>query len=288
MNVAVSDMLLFAAVVREGSFTGAARQLGIAKQSVSERVARLEEALGVRLLERTTRTLRPTDAGARYFERCATIASLVEEANVEARQQQIEPSGLLRVSAPFLYGRRFLAPVVASYLHRYPQARVEIVLADRRVHLVEEGLDLCVRVGPLDDSSMSARKLGEGHTYYVASPSFIEQYGRPAAETLHTFRSIALRSNERWEVGDRSFKVEPALVVNDFEIACACAVAGLGVARLPAIVCREAVADGQLTVLLAGSAVPVHVLYPSRRNLPARARVFVTLMDELIAQMRPL
>jgi DNA-binding transcriptional LysR family regulator len=288
MDVALSDMLLFVSVVREGSFTAAARQLGVTKQSVSERVARLEAALGVRLLERTTRALRPTVAGSRYFERCSTIAGLVEEANVEAREQQVEPTGLLRVSAPYLYGRRFLAPVVAAYLGQHPSARVEVVLTDRRIHLVEEGFDLCVRVGPLDDSSMAARKLGEGHTYFVASPAFVAEHGRPTPETLHAFRSVATRADERWDVGGRSIPVEPVLVANDFEIACACAVAGVGVALVPSIVCRDAVEDGRLEVLFAGSAVPVHVLYPSRRQLPARVRVFVACMGALITPMRPL
>jgi DNA-binding transcriptional LysR family regulator len=132
MSIPPADMILFARIVTEASFTGAARQLGITKQSASERIARLEEALGVRLLERTTRRVRPTEAGSRYYERCAAIASLVDEANLEARAAQVEPTGLLRVSAPVLYGRRFLAPVVVEFLRSYPRARVEILLADRR------------------------------------------------------------------------------------------------------------------------------------------------------------
>ncbi|MBS2016359.1 MAG: LysR family transcriptional regulator, partial [Deltaproteobacteria bacterium] len=142
-----TDMILFAAIVREGSFTGGARLLGITKQSASERLAKLEAQLGVRLLERTTRRLRPTDAGASYYERCSAIAAQVEEANREVQQQQLEPAGLLRVSAPVLYGRRYLAPVVTSYAARFPKVRIEILLADRRVDLVEEGLDLAIRIG---------------------------------------------------------------------------------------------------------------------------------------------
>ena len=148
-------MLLFAAVVREGSFTRAARQLGITKQTASERVKHLAERLGVRLLERTTRHLRLTDPGAAYYARCAAIAAQIDEANSEAQQRQAEPVGLLRVSAPVLYGRRFLAPVVADYLGRYPRVRVELTLADRRMNLIEEGLDLAIRIGPLDDSSLA-------------------------------------------------------------------------------------------------------------------------------------
>lgn len=284
-------MLLFARVVARGSFTHAARDLGITKQSASERVARLEEGLGVRLLERTTRRLRPTEAGARYYEHCARIAALVDEANLEARAQEVEPTGLLRVSAPVLYGRRFLAPVVVAYLRRHPRARVEIVLADRRVNLVEEGLDLAIRVGDLDDSSMAFRKLGEGYTCFVASPDFLAAHGLPDAASLPATRTVGTRTVEHWEVEGRSLRIEPVLVVNDLEMACACAVAGVGVARLPTIVCRDAVREGRLRVLpLASSALvrPVYALFPSRRQLPARVRVFLDLLRELVEPMRPL
>ena len=284
-------MILFARVVSEASFTAAARQLGITKQSASERIARLEEALGVRLLERTTRRVRPTEAGARYYEYCSTITSLVEEANLEARAAQTEPTGLLRVSAPFLYGRRFLAPVVVEYLLLYPKMRVEIVLADRRVNLVEEGLDLTIRIGEVEESSMFVRKLGEGHTYYVASPAFLSEYGLPTVATLRGMRTIGLRAVEQWEVEGTSLRIEPLLVVNDLEVCCACAIAGVGVARLPSIVCREAVADGRLRVLFERSVVmrrPVYAVVPSRRNLPARVRVFLDLLSTLIEPMRPL
>lgn len=291
MTIPPADMMLFARVVAEASFTGAARQMGITKQSASERVGRLEEALGVRLLERTTRSVRPTEAGARYYERCAAIAALVDEANQEARAAQIEPTGLLRVSAPVLYGRRFLAPVVAEYLRRYPKARVEILLADRRVNLVDEGFDLAIRIGEIEDSSMSVRKLGEGHTYYVASPAFLAANGAPTVETLRGTRAVGVRPVEQWEVDGTSLRVEPVLVVNDLEVACACAVAGVGVARLPAIVCRDAVADGRLRVLFELSAAmrrPVVALFPSHRNLPTRVRVFLDLLATLVEPMRPL
>lgn len=284
-------MILFARVVSEGGFTRAASRLGITKQSASERIARLEASLGVRLLERTTRRVRPTDAGLRYYENCAAIASLVEEANEEARAAQREPTGLLRVSAPTLYGRRYLAPVVATYVRQHPKARVEVLLADRRVHLIEEGFDLAIRIGELDDSSMSARKLGLGHTYYVASPAFLAKHGHPTPTSLPSTPCVGLRAAEQWEVAGAPVRIAPHVVVNDLEVACACAVAGVGVARLPAIVCREAVADGSLTVLFApagGLPTPVYAVFPSRTHLPARVRVFLDLLSTLVEPMRPL
>jgi DNA-binding transcriptional LysR family regulator len=291
VTIPPADMLLFAAVVREGSFTRAARQLGITKQTASERMARLEERLGVRLLERTTRRLRVTEPGGRYYDRCSAIAAQIEEANREVQQQQAEPSGLLRVSAPALYGRRFLAPVVASYLSRHSKVRIELVLAERRVNLVEEGFDLAIRIGDLADSSLSARKLGESHVYYVASPAFLAARGAPTAATLRGTRCIGMRPVEKWELAGASSKIEPVFVVNDFEVACEAAVAGLGVARLPAIVCRDAVSEGRLRVL-AGLAPPmlrpVYAVFPSRRHLPAKVRGFVDALAALVEPMHPL
>jgi DNA-binding transcriptional LysR family regulator len=286
-----ADMLLFAAVVREGGFTRAARGLGLTKQTVSERIAKLEERLGVRLLERTTRRLRTTDAGATYYERCAVIAAQIEEANAEVQRRQAEPVGLLRVSAPVLYGRQFLAPIVADYMGRYPRVRVEVVLSDRRVNLVEEGFDLAIRVGELDDSSLTARRLGEGYLYCVASPGYLLKHGTPTARTLREARCIGTRPFETWEVGGVQTKIEPVLVVNDLEVACDAAIAGLGITRVPALVCREAVRARRLRVLFGGEQAvvrPVYAVYPSRRHLPAKVRMFLDALAARGAPMQPL
>lgn len=292
MTIAIppADMLLFAAVVREGGFTRAAAQLGITKQTVSERVAKLEERLGVRLLERTTRRLRVTDSGATYYARCAAIATQIDAANDEVRQRQSEPVGLLRVSAPVLYGRRFLAPVVASFMQQHPKARVELVLADRRVDLVAEGLDLAIRIGGLDDSSLTTRKLGEGHVYYVASPGYLAAHGHPTARTLRAARCIGTRPHETWDLEGVRIKVEPLLVVNDLEVGCDAAIAGVGIARLPGLVCRDPVLDGRLQVLFpaaSGAVSPVYAVYPSRQHLPAKVRLFIDALLALVDPMLP-
>lgn len=289
--VSAADMLLFSAVVREGSFTRAARQLGITKQSASERIARLEEGLGVRLLERTTRRLRLTEIGSRYHERCSSIALQIEEANREAQQQQAEPSGLLRVSAPVLYGRRFLSPVISSYMSRFPKVRVEVLLADRRVQLVEDGFDLAIRIGEVSDASLAVRKLGDGHAYYVASPTYVAAPRRLRPQALHDLRCIGMRPIETWQIGEETLKIKPALVINDLELACEAAIAGVGIACLPALVCRAAVDSGRLRVLFDGQPAllrPVSVVFPSRRHLPAKVRVFVDLLSALVEPMQPL
>ena len=288
MMISPADMVLFAAVVREGSFTRAARQLGITKQTASERIGKLEEQLGVRLLERTTRRLRMTESGATYYDRCAAIAAQIDEANSEVQQRQAEPVGLLRVSSPMLYGRRYLAPVVADFLSRHPKASVELVLADRRVNLIEEGLDLAIRVGALDDSSLVARKLGEGPVYFVASPGFLSKYGTPGARELRDARCIGFSAFETWEAENVKSRIDPVLTVNDLEVACEAAIAGVGIARIPELLCRDAVRDGRLKILFGPRPAmlrTIHAVYPSRMNLPAKVRLFV---DALAALTEPM
>lgn len=287
----LSDMLLFAAVVREGSFTRAARALGITKQTASERVAKLEDRLGARLIERTTRRLRVTDAGGLYDERCRSIVAQVEEAEREVRQRQAEPVGLLRVSAPVLYGRRYLAPVVADYLRRYPRSSVELLLADRRVRLVEEGFDLAIRIGWLEDSALAARKLGEGHVYYVASRAFIKAFGRPTPQTLRTARCIATRAQESWRFEGVDVRIDPVLIVNDLEVACEAAMAGVGIARLPSLVCSRPVAERKLSVLCGDepSERPgVYALFPQHRHPSAKLQVFLASLTKLVQPMSPI
>ncbi|AGC45317.1 LysR family transcriptional regulator [Myxococcus stipitatus DSM 14675] len=288
--VSPSDMLLFVTVVRDESFTRAAQRLGITKQSVSERIRNLEEQLGVRLLERTTRRLRVTGAGATYYERCAAIAEQIDVANSEVQQRQVEPTGLLRVSSPVLYGRRYLTSVISTYLNRHPKARLELVLADRRVDLIEEGLDVAIHIGPLDDSSLVARKLGESAVHYVASPRFLAKHGTPSARELRTARCIGFSAFETWEVEGVKSRVDPVLTVNDLELACEAATAGVGIARVPALLCQDAVRDGRLRILWDSKPAmmrAIHVVYPSRVNLPPKVRHFVDALATLVEPMPP-
>ena len=282
--IAPADMLLFAVVVREGNFTRAAQQLGLTKQTVSERIGNLEGKLGVRLLERTTRRLRLTDVGAAYAERCAELAARIEEANREVQRLQAEPVGLLRLSSPVLYGRRYLAPVISDFMTRYPQVRVEVVLADRRVNLVEEGFDLAIRIGALDDSSLAVRKLGGGPVYYVASPGFLERNGPPTFGALRQSRCLGMRPVETWELGGKQEKLEPWLVVNDLEMLCEAAVAGVGIARLPALVCWQAVRERRLELLFGRKPAmtqAVSAVFPSRQHLPPKVRLFIEALAPL-------
>jgi DNA-binding transcriptional LysR family regulator len=287
-----ADMLLFAAVMREQSFTAAAKSLGITKQSVSERLSKLEGQLGVRLLERTTRSLRATDAGASYYEKAALIAAQIEEANREVQHAQLEPTGLLRISAPVLYGRRLLAPIVAAFIEQHPKLRVEVLLTDRRVNLIEEGIDVAIRIGPLDDSTLAARKLAEGYVYFVASPTYLKKYGRPkTAAELQRARCISIQPGELWEVNQESCKIEPILIVNDLETACYAALSHLGIARLPSLICGEFVRKKALVNIFGQCSAltrEVHAIFPSKRYLPPKVRLFVEALATGIAPMKPL
>jgi len=282
--VSPADMVLFAAVVRDGSFSDTARRLGITKQTVSERIAKLEHQLGVRLLERTPRRLRLTGSGADYYDRCEAISAQIDEANKEVQQQQAEPVGLLRVSAPMFYGRRYLAPAVSQFLSRYPKARVELILADRRINLIEEGLDLAIQIGTLEDSSLVARKLGEGAVYFVASPRFLALHGTPKPLELASARCIGLSPFETWEVQGVKARMDPVLIVKDHEVACEAAIAGVGIARVPGMLCQEAVRDGRLKVLFGPKPAmlrSIYAVYPSRMNLPLKVRLFVDSLATL-------
>lgn len=291
IDVRPDDMLVFAAVVRTGAFTRAATELGMTKQGVSERIVRLERALQVRLLERTTRRLRPTEAGAAYYERCQAIATAVAEANDLARQRQSEPVGRLRVACPTLYGRRFLAPVVATYLERHPRMQVVITLANRPVDLIADGFDLAIQIGRLKDSSYTARRLGDGYLYFVASPGYLRTHGTPTRADLPKVPCLGFEAVEHWRLDDELVEVTPAVAMNDLESLCDLAVAGVGIARLPGLVCQEAVRDGRLVRLFPEARVsvrPVSALYPSRTFLPVKVERFLDLLGTLVTPMTPL
>ena len=275
----LDDLRTFAAVVREGSFTAAARALGHSKQRVSLRVAALEAELGVRLLERTTRRLRPTDAGARYAERCQAIVAAIADADADARAAQTTVTGHLRVSAPKLFGRRVLADPIAAYVAEHPSVRVSVELTDRRVDLIAEGFDAAVRVGPLEDASLTARRLGEAGVAYVAAPSWLACHGPVDGARLGDVDTIALRDDEAWATPAGDVRVRARLVVNDLDAVLAAAVAGVGVARLPRLACRDLLDAGRLvTVLPDPPPAPVHLLLPSRAHRPPRVRRFVEVV----------
>lgn len=275
------DLAVFLAIVREGSFTAAGRALGVPKQTISERIARLEDRLGVQLLVRSTRALRLTAEGERYHASSSTIIAQLEEANRIAQQSQRQASGTLRVTSPLGLSRAMVMPLVHEYRRAHPGVRFELIVAERIIDLVRERVDLAIRAGPVHaSSSLIARPLFEIEYAYVASPAYLASHGGPTtAEELRAATCIALHPVETWTFNGRSVRVESPIVVNTPESACDAALAGIGIAQVPIILAVGALRIGSLRIV-AGNPVrrtKVTALWPARR-LPTRVRLFVDLL----------
>lgn len=291
----LNDVAIFARVVEAGSFTGAARLLGLPKTSVSRRVAELERQVGVRLLHRTTRSLRPTDAGRLYYEQSSAALRTIEAANEQLAEARAEPSGTIRVSAPVGFAGFFLGQTVFEFLESYPKASVELLLTDDKLNLVEAGIDVAFRTGSLTDSTLVARKLGASHKVLCASPDYLAKRGtpeQPADLRLHDCiiagRSIA---GAQWVLegpdGPQTVAVSGRIAANTMEIATAAVLKGLGIAQLPASAAAPAIAEGRLQRVLPDYAMAVggvYALYPSSRHLSPAVKAFVELAAERLSR----
>ena len=273
----------FVRVVHDGSFTAAAKTLSLPKSSISRSVAQLEQDLGIRLLHRTTRQLHLTDAGAAFYERVSRALGDIDEATNAAADTQAELSGVVRVTAPVDLGVWALAPIVARFIRRHPRIRVEISLTGRVVDLVAEGFDLAVRAGPLRDSSLIARRIGELHSVPYASPKYLARRGAPnepsdlAQHDCVLFRSTNGKST--WELSradetSESVEVTGPVATDDMSFVRKAVLAGSGIGLLPTFLCARAEATGRLVRVLPdwelhGGAV-LHLAYPSARFVPQR------------------
>jgi DNA-binding transcriptional LysR family regulator len=301
--VDLNDILVFAKVVDNGSFVGASRELGMPKSTVSRKLSELEAALGVRLLQRTTRKLSLTDAGRAYYEHAARVVAEAEEAAHAVTRLQEAPRGLLRVTAPVNLG--FLASMVVSFMRRYHEVRVELVCTDRLVNLVDEGFDVAMRVGTLVDSTLVARSLGTMRSALVAAPSFVRDHGMPetpaALERLDAlaFGAGEQRASIRLYRGEKPRGVKPGsgeaavvklrarLTVNDFEFLEEGVRVGLGFAVLPLFRCIDDLRRKKLVRLLPdwhARESPLQAVYPSARHLSPKVKAF---LDHLVEQMTP-
>ncbi|TNE89784.1 MAG: LysR family transcriptional regulator [Deltaproteobacteria bacterium] len=280
----LDSMRSFVRVVDTGGFSSAARELGLPKSTVSRQVSRLEDRLGVRLLNRTTRSLSLTDVGRAYYERSRRIVEDVDEAELAVTRLSDHPTGLLRVTAPLTFGQDFLGDPIASFLAANPDVDVEVDLSDRVVDLVDDGYDCAVRVGKLADSSMVARKLGPANIGLYASPAFLERHGTPSDEKdlrqLEVFQYSFSRSANATGVSTSRLRS------NNGEVLREAAVAGLGVAQLPGFMAAPSVQKGELVPILPSltSTGGVYVLYPHNRHLSAKVRAFV---DHLVDCFTP-
>lgn len=286
MRDSLPAMAVFAQVVEDGGFTAAARRLGLAKSSVSKQVAQLEDRLGVRLLERTTRRIRLTEAGERYFERCRRIVAEATAAEAEVGKARAAPSGLLRLSAPASFGIRRLPDPLVQFMKAYPDVEVALTLNDRQVDLVEEGYDLALRIGALRDSSLMARRLAPVAMATAAAPAYLATHGRPETPsdlTDHACLGYAYLDDGRvWTfkgpAGVIRRRFRPRLLANNGDVLRAAAGAGLGIVHMPRFLLDDALANGALETILDAFQPPelgLYAVYPAGRPLPAKTRSFI-------------
>lgn len=288
----LTALRVFVAVVDDGSLSAAGRRLGMPLATVSRHLKALEDDLDVRLVTRTTRRLTLTEPGRAYVETCRRVLGDLEAAERRLTGEQAEPQGLLALTAPILFGRWHVQPVVISYLEAYPRMAARMLLVDRVVDLVEEGLDLGIRIGHLPDSSLRAAALGSVRYVTCASPRYLETAGLPQEPkrlSEHSCISFAMLANpERWSFHGRkvqSVQLRPRLIVNTAEAAIDAAKAGLGIIRVLSYQVQDSLRDGSLQLILEAfepAPIPVSLVHREDRLPQAKVQSFSELAVPLL------
>lgn len=286
MNTDLNDLIAYVAVVEQGSFTGAARALNLPKSTVSRKVARLEDQLSARLIQRSTRKLVITESGKRLYEHGRRIAQELEEAEQTVMQMGDMPMGLLKVTVPVELGAN-LMPVIASYLEAYPSVQVELDFTNRYVDLVAEGYHVAIRAGQrLADNALMARKLSESRAILIASPEYVDAHGTPEnPEDLAHHQCVLFpkfQKQPRWtlhcESGPVEVNIQGKVAANNLEATKQAALNGLGIARVPQQFCTKELSQGTLVEVLpqtAEASGSLWVVYPENRYPTPKVRTFV-------------
>ncbi|WP_193367402.1 LysR family transcriptional regulator [Pelagibius marinus] len=289
--IRLDAMEIFAEVVEAEGFSAAARNLGVSKSAVSKQVARLEDGLGVRLLNRTTRRLSLTEAGTTFYEACRRVLDAAEAAERAVSNLSAAPRGLLKLNAPMSFGFLHLARAIPEFHARFPQITIDMAMNDRFVDLVEEGYDLALRIGDLRDSSLVARRVAPARSVLCASPDYLARRGRPERpEDLRDHDCLLYTHNAQvreWTLhgpgGMQKVKVDGPLLANNGDALCGAALGGLGIARLPTFIVGQHLRNGHLQALLPAFPVPeqgIHAVYPHSRNLSVKVRVFIDFLAD--------
>lgn len=291
----IDGMRAFSQVVAAGSFTAAAERLNISKKLVSKYVAELEARLGTRLLNRTTRSLSLTEAGALYYTRCQQLLEDLEELEASVQDQVASPKGRLHVSAPTTFGEAYIVPQIGRFRERYPDVSIDLRLNDRFVDLVDEGFDVAIRIGSLADSALVARKLAPAPILVCASPDYLDRNGHPEhPNDLKHHQSIIDTNyhggaNWSFQVKDRkiTIPVSGGIAVNSARSARDIALGGCGIALCPAYIVGEDIRNGRLVPLLSEfttSDLAIYAVYNTNRNLTPKVRAFIDFLSETFRQ----
>lgn len=291
-------MQVFVHIVESGSLTAAAQALDVSVPSVVRSLAALEHAVGVRLLNRTTRRSSLSDEGREYYERCRRVLSEVEAAEAALSARRVEPRGRLRLTAPVAYGRMFVAPVVRELAAKYPDVEVELLLLDRVVDLVEEGIDAAIRISHLPESSLVALRVGETRRVLCAAPKYLKRAGTPKAPSdLANHRCIlfaGLTGNNEWSFAGEPptrVAVRPSLRTNQFDVAVDAVLQGLGCGQFLSYQVEALTHEKKLARILCDfepPPLPIQIVYPHARLLSPNVRAFVDLAAVRLRSARPL
>lgn len=281
----------FVQVVESGGFAAAARDLEVSKAHVSKQVRRLEDRLGVRLLHRTTRRQALTEAGEHFYRRAVELIGELQGLQAALEVEGAVPRGRLRVSVAGAFAERYLAPVCAEFMARYPEVQLELVFESRVVDLIREGFDLAIRYGELESSELVARRIAPRRLYLCASPGYLAEHGVPAAPAELREHQCLVGSSEHWvfrgEHGSQRLRITGRWRSNNGPALLAAARAGLGLTQLPDFYVEDDLRQGRLQAVLREwevGDVGVWAVFPHRRHLPARVRLFV---DALAAAFQP-
>jgi len=289
MSNTFQEMEVFSKVVAAGSLSAAARELGLSPALISRRLAGLEARLGVRLINRTTRSLRLTDEGAGYYDTCTRVLAEIEEADAAVSAGRVEPQGALKVAMPASFGHQHLAPLIPEFASRYPQVRLALSLSDRNVNVIDEGFDLAIRIAHLEDSSLAARRLAPNRRVVCASPAYLERHGTPLTPQDLAHHNC-LTANDfvmSWDYKEPdgrpgSVRVSGRYACDNWEVLREWALAGMGVALKSTWDVHRHLEDGSLVSVCPGytfgSDVAIYAVYPHRRFLPAKTRVFIEFL----------
>ena len=288
-------MQLFVRVAELGSFSGAAQQLGVARSVVTRQIAGLEAHLGVKLMARSTRRLTLTSAGTAYLEKCRVILNLVEAAEIGVAEERQTPRGNIRISLPLSFGLKRLAPLLLDFSQRYPEVALDMDYSDRRVNLIEEGIDLSIRVTRRLDAGDVARRIGTSRMRVLASPDYLSRHGQPAhpAELAHHvclgYTNAGAATTWQFVVDGQleNFPIRSRINANNGDVLTEAAAQGLGIACQPDFIAGSFIAAGRVVEILVdypGPELGIYAMLPSNRHIPYRVRV---LMDFLAARLAP-